>query len=75
MTEAEWCAFLEDRGLDRRTMADEFLLYCFFERHPVVGGEDVFRRSGLLCGKGMASLAARALCIAGAPFDGGDPEG
>lgn len=78
MNEAEWTAFLEDRGFARRGMLEEALLYAYFERHPVCGvvaGVSVYRRRfedvTLFFDRETAVGLARELIFAGVPYDGG----
>ena len=82
MTDAEWAAFLEDRGFVRRGLLAEALLWAYFERHPVCGvaaGESVYQRRfadlTLFFDRETAVGLARELICAGVPYDGGVPEG
>jgi len=79
VTDAEWSAFLEGRGLDRRGLAEEVLLCGFFAERRVYGERTVeayerrFDDRSLLFDRESAVVIARELCAAGVEYDGGMP--
>jgi hypothetical protein len=86
MNNAEWSDFIERTGLSscRRGMAEEILLFAYFDAKPVAGctpggvpAGEVYERlvegEPLLFGRSTAAVIGYELLAASAPFDGGSP--